>query len=126
MAKDRYERGLERMRELDSEGEKRLVENFKDIAPDFARYAIEFAFGDIFSRPGLDLKLREIVAISSLTTSGNATQQLKVHINNALNVGCSRQEITECILETVIYAGFPAVMNGMSAAKEVFDARGQS
>ena len=99
------------------------MESLKDIAPDLARYVIEFAFGDVYSRPGLDLKSREIAAVAALATLGNATPQLKVHIHGALNVGLSRQEVVEIIIQMAVYAGFPAAINGMSAAKEVFQER---
>ena len=96
---------------------------FKDIAPDFARYLIEFPFGDIYSRPGLDLKSREIAVVAALTALGNAAPQLKVHIHGALNVGCTEQEVVEVIMQMAIYAGFPAALNGLFAAKEVFTER---
>ena len=83
----------------------------------------------IYSRPGLDLKSREIATVAALTALGNAAPQLKVHINAALNVACSREEIVEVIMQMAIYAGFPAALNGMFVAKEVFkerDERGQT
>ena len=80
----------------------------------------ELAFGEIYSRPGLDLKTRQMLTIASLVTLGNAPLQLKSHIKGALNVGCTQQEIVEVILQMAIYAGFPAAMNAMYAAKEVF------
>jgi 4-carboxymuconolactone decarboxylase len=90
---------------------------------DLGRYTIEFPFGDIYSRPGLDLKSREIATVAALTALGNARPQLKVHINAALNVGCTRQEVIEVITQMTVYAGFPAALNGMFAAKEVFGER---
>jgi 4-carboxymuconolactone decarboxylase len=54
---------------------------------------------------------------------GNAQPQLKVHIEAGLNVGLSRQEITEVMIQMAVYAGFPAALNGLFAAKEVFAAR---
>lgn len=123
MGKDRYERGLEKLTEIDGKAGERVIESLKDICPDLGRYTIEFPFGDIFCRPGLDLKSRELVTVAALTALGNAAPQLKVHINSALNVGCSREEVVECILQMAVYAGFPAALNGMFAAKEVFKER---
>ena len=123
MSSDRYERGLEKLKEVDGKAGETVIEGLKDIAPDLARYVIEFPFGDIYSRPGLDLKSREIAAVAALTALGTATPQLKVHINGALNVGLSRQEVVEIIIQMVVYAGFPAALNGMFAAKEVFQER---
>jgi 4-carboxymuconolactone decarboxylase len=122
---DRYRRGWEKLKEVDGEAGERVIESLKDIAPDFARLLIEFPFGDIYSRPGLDLKSREIAVVAALTALGNATPQLKVHIHGALNVGCTKQEVVEIIIQMSVYAGFPAALNGLFAAKEVFAERGK-
>lgn len=116
----RYERGFAKLREIDGEAGERVVQSLADIAPDFARYLIEFPFGDVYSRPGLDLKSREIAVVAALTALGNAAPQLKVHIQGALNVGVTRTEIVETIMQMAVYAGFPAALNGLTAAKEVF------
>lgn len=123
MNSDRYDRGLEKIRQIYGETGERVIESLKGISPDFAGYIIEFPFGDIYSRDGLDPKSREIAIVASLVTMGNASSQLKVHINGALNVGCSRTEIIEVIMQMAVYAGFPAALNGLFAAKEVFDER---
>jgi 4-carboxymuconolactone decarboxylase len=123
MQTDRYQRGWDKLKEVDGEAGERVMESLKDIAPDLARYVIEFPFGDVYSRPGLDLKSREIAAVSALAALGTATPQLKVHIHGALNVGLSRQEVVEIIMQMAVYAGFPAAINGMFAAKEVFQER---
>jgi 4-carboxymuconolactone decarboxylase len=120
---DRYKRGWEKLKEVDGEAGERVIDSLKDIAPDFARLLIEFPFGDIYSRPGLDLKSREIAVVAALTALGNAVPQLKVHIHGALNVGCTRQEVVEVIMQMAVYAGFPAALNGLFAAKEVFKER---
>ena len=91
------------------------------ICPDLARYTIEYPFGDIYSRPGLDLKTREIATLAALTAMGNCAPQLKVHLHAALNVGCSEEELKEVILQMSVYAGFPAALNGMFALKEVLN-----
>jgi 4-carboxymuconolactone decarboxylase len=93
------------------------------IAPDFGRLLIEFGFGDIYSRPQLDLRAREIATIASLATLGCAQPQLKVHIEAALNVGCTRDEIVEVFMQMALYAGFPAALNALFAAREVFGLR---
>ncbi len=123
MTEDRYERGLKKLNEIDGEAGQRVINSLKDIAPDLGRYVIEFGFGDVYSRPGLDVKSREIATVAALTALGNATPQLKVHIFAALNVGCTRQEVVEIIIQMAVYAGMPAALNGMFAAKEVFQER---
>jgi 4-carboxymuconolactone decarboxylase len=120
---DRYQRGWEKLAEVDGHAGKQVIESLKGIAPDLAQYIIEFPFGDVYSRPGLDLKSREIATVAALTAIGNAQPQLKVHIHGALNVGCTREEVVEVIIQMAVYAGFPAALNGIFAAKEVFAER---
>ncbi|CAN7689709.1 carboxymuconolactone decarboxylase family protein [Aquipseudomonas alcaligenes] len=122
----RYQRGLAKLKEIDGEAGERVVESLTGIAPDFARYLVEFPFGDIYSRPGLDLKSREIAVVAALTALGNAAPQLKVHVHGALNVGASRTEIVETIMQMAVYAGFPAALNGLAVAREVFEQRGEA
>lgn len=117
---NRYERGLAKLREIDGEAGERVLESLDGIVPDFARYLIEFPLGDIYSRPSLDLKSREIAVVAALTALGNAAPQLKMHIQSALNVGASRTEDVETIMQMAVYAGFPAALNGLAVAKEVF------
>ena len=122
MSSERYITGQEMLQRVDGHGGEAVVNSLKDIAPDFARYLIEFPFGDIYARPGLDLRSREIATIAALTALGNAAPQLKVHIAAGLNVGLTQEEITEAIMQMAVYAGFPAALNGLFAAKEVFAA----
>lgn len=122
MSSERYITGQEMLQRVDGHGGEAVVDSLQDIAPDFARYLIEFPFGDIYARPGLDLRSREIATIAALTALGNAAPQLKVHIAAGLNVGLTQEEITEVIMQMAVYAGFPAALNGLFAAKEVFAA----
>ena len=129
MEETRYRRGLEAARNLDEENAARLEEALKEIAPDLYRYIVEFAFGDILSRPGLPVATREIVTLSALSAMGTAQPQLRVHLNAALNVGVSRAQIVELFMQIAVYAGIPAALNALYLAKEVFaerDAKGLS
>lgn len=101
-----------------------VVESLKDIAPDLADWIIAFSYGDVMARPGLDRRLRQFATVAALTAMGTATAQLKVHIHGALNVGCKPSEIVEVILQMAVYAGFPAAINALNAAREVFRERG--
>ena len=120
MQTDRYAAGLARLEQVDGRGGEQVLESVRAISPDFARYLVEFPFGDIYSRPGLDLKQRESAVVAALTAMGNAAPQLRVHIGAALHVGCTRQEILEVIMQMAVYAGFPAALNGLFAARDVF------
>lgn len=117
---DRFERGVENLRRIDGEAGEKVVESLKDISPDLARYTIEYPFADIYARPGLGLREREIATIAALTAMGTAQPQLKVHIQAGLNVGLMKSEIEEIIIQMSVYAGFPAALNGMQAAKEAY------
>lgn len=122
MSSERYIIGQEMLQRVDGKGGEAVVDSLRDIAPDFARYLIEFPFGDIYARPGLDLRSREIATIAALTALGNAEPQLKVHIAAGLNVGLTQEEITEAIMQMAVYAGFPEALNGLFAARAVFAA----
>lgn len=126
MESERFNRGMEKLKELDPNAGDLLVEVLKNIAPDLARYAVEFPYGDVYSREGLTIKERQIATISALAALGNATPQLKLHINGALNIGCTRKEIAEIMIQMTVYAGFPAALNGISTAMEVFAERDSS
>ncbi|HHT1702409.1 TPA: carboxymuconolactone decarboxylase family protein [Citrobacter freundii] len=120
MESERFITGQKMLQQVDGKGGEAVVESLKDIAPDFARYLLEFPFGDIYARPDLDLRSREIATVAALTAMGNAAPQLKVHIGAALHVGLTQDEIVEVIMQMAVYAGFPAALNGLFAAKEVF------
>jgi 4-carboxymuconolactone decarboxylase len=119
----RLERGKRALARIDGEAGHKVIAALADIAPDFATYLFEFPFGDIYCRPGLDLRGREIATIAALAAMGNASPQLKVHIEAGLNVGLSREEIVEILTQMAVYAGFPAALNALFVAKEVFAER---
>jgi 4-carboxymuconolactone decarboxylase len=116
----RYERGLAKLVEIYGDRGKQLIASLQDIAPDLGRYVVEFAFGDIHCRQQLDLRSREIATIAALTAMGTAGPQLRAHILAGLSVGCTEQEIVEVIMQMALYAGFPAALNGIEAAREAF------
>lgn len=120
----RYERGLAMLEHIDGEAGQRVIDSLQTIAPDLARYVIEFPFGDIYQRPGLDLPQRELVTVAALAALGHCQPQLAVHIHGALNVGCTPAQIVEAIIQIAVYAGFPAALNAMATAKAVFAERG--
>ncbi|MDT3321015.1 carboxymuconolactone decarboxylase family protein [Shewanella sp. SP1S2-4] len=123
MSNQRYVQGLAKLTEIDGEAGEKVINSLANICPDLGKYIIEYPFGDIYQREGLDLKTRELVTVAALTALGHCQPQLNVHINGALNVGCTPQEIVEVILQMSVYAGFPAALNGMFVAKAVFAER---
>ena len=123
MSNQRYVQGLAKLTEIDGEAGEKVIRSLADICPDLGKYIIEYPFGDIYQREGLDLKTRELVTVAALTALGHCQPQLNVHINGALNVGCTPQEIVEVILQMSVYAGFPAALSGMFVAKTVFSER---
>lgn len=120
---DRYERGEKLLRKVD--GDKvadNLIAAYEDLAPDFTRYLVEFAFGEIYAREG-DLKHRELVAIASLATMGGCDRQLETHVHGAFSVGLTENEIVEAVMTLIPYLGFPRALNAMAVVKRVIDKR---
>jgi 4-carboxymuconolactone decarboxylase len=120
---ERYERGEKLLRKID--GDKvadNLIEDYKDLAPDFTRYLIEFAFGEIYAREG-DAKQRELIAIASLATMGGCDKQLGTHVRGAFNVGLTESEIVEAVMTLVPYIGFPKALNALAVVKRGVDKR---
>jgi 4-carboxymuconolactone decarboxylase len=121
----RYDNGLAILRQLAGSDRVAVLENLDGIAPDLGRYLVEFGYGDLYARPGLSLRDRQLATLAALTVLG-AGPQVKFHTGGALNAGLGADEIMETIVHMVFYAGFPAALNALFAAKEVFDARGIS
>ncbi|HVQ01446.1 MAG TPA: carboxymuconolactone decarboxylase family protein [Candidatus Thermoplasmatota archaeon] len=108
------------MRTIFGPGIESALKDLAATSPDLARFLVEFPFGDIYPRPGLDLKTREMLTVAALTVLGYPQAELKEHIQGALNVGCTRDEILEIILQMAVYAGFPAALEAVKTAAVVF------
>ncbi|MGY0398554.1 MAG: carboxymuconolactone decarboxylase family protein [Ostreibacterium sp.] len=122
---ERFNKGWEKLKEIHGQAGVSVIENLKDISPDLAKYTIEYPFGDVYSRTILDNKTKEIAVVAALTAMGNAEPQLKVHINAALNVGVTSEEISEIMILMSVYSGFPSALNGTLALKEVMKERAE-
>lgn len=124
----RYEKGMEKLKELilkegDSPtGHMDIGEGFKDIAPDLQKYVVEFAFGDIYARPGIDNKQKVLSTISALVAQG--LPQIGMHVKTGLAVGLKPEEIVGCIMHLIPYCGFPKALNALRVAQEVFEEQG--
>jgi len=123
-AVDRQARGLATLETITGGGTQQLRDSLADVAPELGDWIVDFAYGDVVSRPQLDLRTRELATVAALTALGTAGPQLRSHIKGALNAGCTPREIVEVILQMSVYAGFPAALNGVAAAREVFIAQG--
>ena len=102
MSDERYERGLKNFKEITGEVGEKFIQNLEEISTDFSRYLIEFPFGDIYNRPGLDVRTRELVTLSSLAAIGYAEPQIRAHIKVALNTGVTREEVLEVFIQTSV------------------------
>jgi len=118
---DRYKKGESLLNKIHGAhtGEA-IISALDDVCPDLASMTIEWGFGAIVSRTGIDLKTRQLVTIASCVTLGHAQPQLRAHVEGALNVGATKEEIVEVILQVALYAGFAAATEAMLLAKEVF------
>ena len=123
MSSTRFELGSEKLKEIDGIGGENVIQSLQDIAPDVGKYIIEFAFGDVYTRPELSMQEREMITITSLLTTGGCEPQLEVHINGSLNVGLSPGKIIETFIQCIPYTGFPKVLNAIYTAKKIFAER---
>lgn len=117
----RYEIGTKRVEEILGSNSDKIIENFKKISPDFAKYVVEFGYGDLYCRKGLTDRTRELAAVSSIIGQGNTGLPLKAHIRGMLNVGWTRDEIIEVIIFLIGYVGFPKTVEAILSVQEVFN-----
>jgi 4-carboxymuconolactone decarboxylase len=121
---ERFERGMEMLSRVDGEGGQKVIESLADISPELGHQVVAWAFGEIYSRSALPPRDRQLVTLGMLTALGGCEPQLDVHINAALNVGLTPQEIVEALLHSAVYCGMPRALNATFVAKRVFDQRG--
>lgn len=111
---DRYQRGREKLREVHGDRSLETIESLGDLG----RLIVEVAYGDVYSRPGLSLRERQIVSVAALTATGRSSQ-LPVHLRSSLKAGITPDELREVIIQTATIAGFPPAMNAMSTLKTI-------
>jgi len=117
------ETGYTRIRDILGEKGLAIVESFQAICPDFADYIVHFGYGELYSRKGLSDKDRELAAVASLVSQGKTGLPLRAHIGGMLNVGWTKKEVLELIILLIGYVGFPATVDAMKTAHEVFSER---
>lgn len=113
---ERYEKGAARFKELFG-----VEPRPGALNEDFMKITMEHLFGDIWTRPGLELKERSLITMAALTVLGREPE-LKTHMRGALNIGISREKITEIMIHLAHYGGWPVAVNGLRVAQEVFEA----
>ena len=121
---DRFAHGLEVLKRVDGEAGQRVVESLADINPELGHQVVAWAFGEIYDRPGLAPRDRQLVTLGMLTALGGCEAQLDVHVNAALNVGLSPEQIVEALTHSAVYCGMPKALNATFVAKKVFTERG--
>ncbi|MEV1007263.1 carboxymuconolactone decarboxylase family protein [Streptomyces sp. NPDC049881] len=121
---DRFEHGMEILDRVDGEGGRRVVDALAGISPELGHQIVAWAFGEIYDRPALGPRDRQLVTLGALTALGGCEPQLEVHVNAALNVGLTPEEIVEALLHSAVYCGMPRALNATFAAKKVFAERG--
>ncbi|MET8978484.1 carboxymuconolactone decarboxylase family protein [Streptomyces sp. NPDC004539] len=121
---ERFAHGLDVLRAVDGEAGQRVIDSLADIHPEMAHQIVAWGFGEIYARPGLAPRDRQLVTIGMLTALGGCEPQLEVHLNAALNVGLTPAQITEALLHAAGYCGFPKALNATFVAKKVFEERG--
>lgn len=120
----RYEHGRSVLDAIDGTAGTNVIDSLRDIAPELGHQVVAWGFGEIYSRPELAPRDRQLVTLGMLTALGGCEPQLDVHINVALNVGLSPQQIIEAFLHSAVYCGFPRALNATFTAKKVFAERG--
>lgn len=121
---DRFEHGMEILTEVDGEAGRRVIDALADISPELGHQVVSWAFGEIYDRPALPPRDRQLVTLGMLTALGGCEPQLEVHINAALNVGLTPEEIVEALLHSAVHCGMPKALNATFVAKKVFGERG--
>ncbi|MHC3471989.1 carboxymuconolactone decarboxylase family protein [Streptomyces sp. 7R007] len=121
---ERFAQGLEVLRAVDGEAGQRVIDSLADVSPELGHQIVAWGFGEIYARPELQPRDRQLVTLGMLTALGGCEPQLEVHVNAALNVGLSAQQIVEALLQAAGYCGFPRALNATFVAKKVFAERG--
>jgi 4-carboxymuconolactone decarboxylase len=118
-----YDRGIEMRKKLSGKRFGEASSALAELAPDLEEMLNEVVFGRVWTRPGLELKMRSVATIAALTAL-QRLPQLKTHIANGLNAGLTKQEIIEVLIHMAFYAGVPTAVNAFQLAKEVFEEEG--
>ncbi len=117
---DRRKIGQRTLRKIHGDYGLAVLARLDEIAPEMKKWIIEFGFGEVYSRPGLNARSRQIATIAALVALGHTGDELRSHIRAGLRTGLSRSEVVELIMQMALYAGFPAAISGVKAAEATF------
>ena len=120
MSAGRSERGEEALGRVDPSVADRMRLAFADLAPDLPEMIVDFAYGEVISRPGLDPAKRQLVTLTALTVLGASSDLIETHARGALRIGLTRTEVVECVLQCAPLAGFPRAIAAMVAVRRAF------
>lgn len=124
MTKDLYEAGMKVRREvLSPEHVERSTKNADSLTREFQEFITRYAWGEIWTREGLDRKSRSLINLAMLTAL-NRPDEFKLHVKAAIRNGVTPDEIKEVLLQTAIYAGVPAAHSAFKWAREVLTEMG--
>ncbi len=123
---ERYQRGLEVLKEIKGDSVIELADSLREISPELGFQTVAWAYGDSYSRPALSPRDRQLVTLGMLTSQGGEETELRAHIPLALEVGLTPDEIVETFLHAAVYCGFPRAINATQTARKVFSERGVS
>ena len=116
-----YEAGMAiRRRVLGDAHVNRATQNTTDFDAEFQELIARHAWGDIWTRPGLDLRTRSLITIAILATLGRE-EELKLHLRATRNTGASQDDVKELLMQVAVYAGVPAANSAVRIAKQVFE-----
>ena len=121
MADDAHERGMKARREvLGDEHVDAAVERTSEFTADFQDLITRYAWGEIWTRPGLDRRTRSAITLTALIATGRF-EELRMHVRAALRNGLEEDEIKEVLLQSAIYCGVPAANHAFAVAQEVLE-----
>jgi 4-carboxymuconolactone decarboxylase len=121
---ERFAAGMRGLDAIDGEAGVKVIDSLADIAPEHGHQIVAWGFGDMYARPDLQPRDRQLVTLGMLTALGSCEPQLEVHIGASLNVGLQPHEIIEAFLHSSVHCGFPKALNAVAVARKVFTARG--
>lgn len=116
-----HEKGKKRIQEILGTNADEIIKSLELVSPDFAKYAVDFAYGDIYARPNFADKHRELAAVACLIGQGNNGVPLKAHLKGMLNVGWKKEEVNELLIFLVGFIGFPSIVDALGIFKQVLD-----